>query len=392
MVELYKKVNKSRDNLKGIVRFQEGENPFTKPCLLCLSAQTGHDKSVFGAAKVGAAMAGCRVRGHYNGGYDIDDMPVSFLASRVSEREESTSEFVDTYLVPLVFENGQRVSIQEACRRMRNVNILTYCDGVLKALKIEKVLSDRLAKIGYSNEEINSILRNIFVLATATDQVVYDSRMSVSVFRDVLDDEVNSELDRAFIESRDEQMVVDSSPNCHYYFYKGDGTHDFKKYAFEGRVSALVSLLLSAVLENAIKNSKGESVPLDLNKEFDLVKRCLNLDYDQIVSLIRTVTNYDGAHVMSREEAVLRDELDDVCVESAKKFDENDRLTAQVRQQGSRILAMQKAIGNYCTNTNALRILLESCGWQVNKEQLEEIMSTPSDKEILESLDKARKK
>ena len=150
--------------------------------------------------------------------------------------------------------------------------------------------------------------------------------------------------------------------------------------------------MLSAVLENAIKNSKGENVPLDLNKEFDLVKRCLNLDYDQIVSLIRTVTNYDGAHVMSREEAVLRDELDDICVESARKFDENDRLTAQVRQQGSRILAMQKAIGNYCTNTNALRILLESCGWQVNKEQLEEIMNTPSDKEILESLDKARKK
>ena len=153
---VYKKVNKSKSNPMGFVELGADNNPFTKPCLLCLSAQIGHDKSVFGAAKVGAAMSRCRVRGHYMGGLDIDSMPISYLASRVYEREESTGEFVDSFIVPLLMVDGQKVDVQEACRRIRNVNILTYCDGVTKALKIEEVLADlEQKKILYKNLSTN---------------------------------------------------------------------------------------------------------------------------------------------------------------------------------------------------------------------------------------------
>ena len=394
MVELYRKVNKSKDNLMGFVQIPEGENPFTKPCLVCLSAQTGHDKSVFGAAKVGAAMARCRVRGHYMGGLDIESMPISFLASRVSEREESASEFVDTYLVPLVFENGQRINVEEACRRIRNVNFLTYCDGILKTFKIEEIFNDRLTKMGYTEDERNSILKNIFVLSVATNRHAHQRKMSVAVFRDVLDDEVNSELDRAFVEQdTQDEMIVDSSPNCHYYLFKGDGEHDFKKYAFDGRVSALISLLLMIVLNNSVNNSKGEFVSLELDDIFGTVKKMNEQhNYESMISLADSLAHFDGVTEMTKGEAQLRDELDEICVVAAKRKSEFDSLSKENRRQAGRILAMQKAVGDYCSKTTALRILLEACGWQVNKEQLEEIMNTPSDKEVIEGLDKAKKK
>ena len=73
MITLYRKTNKSIDNLSGYEEIKEEENPFTKPCLLCISAQTHVDKSVFGLAKVGASLARVRVRNHYNGGFDRSD-------------------------------------------------------------------------------------------------------------------------------------------------------------------------------------------------------------------------------------------------------------------------------------------------------------------------------
>ena len=154
MDTLFKKVNKSKSCPAGAVELTPEDRPFAKPCLLCFSAQSRDAKSVYGAPKVGAAMARCRIKGHYRGGFDIDEMPISFLGSMMTEREPSPQEFVDAYILPQLVVNGQRVSLNEACRVLRNLNIITYCDGALKALAIEKAIADGMRNLGYSEEEI----------------------------------------------------------------------------------------------------------------------------------------------------------------------------------------------------------------------------------------------
>ena len=394
MDALYKKVNKSKECMTGAVELSPADNPFVRPSLLCFAAQSRDARSVYGAPKVGAAMARCRIKGNYRGGFDIDGMPISFLASTMTEREPSPQEFVDGYIVPLLEVDGHRVSLDEACRRLRNVNIITYCDGALKALAIEEVLTDRMRKMGYSEEEITKAMSSVFVLAVATDRSFDESKMSVTVFKDSLDMEVATEFDRDFMASQDREVLISASPNVHYYFYKGDGSHDFKKYALKGRVSALVSLVITSVLENALKNANGEYTPLNIDTIVALVKSLMEqeLDEETIYSMIDQRVTYGGAPKMSREVAALRDELDDMYVKMLQQAGALERSDQARKVLSSQVQALQKACREYCSPINAKRILLEAVGWQVSKEELELIMSTPSDKETIEGLDDQLKK
>ena len=50
MLSIYKKVEKSMDNLYGIVSINNVQE-IDRPFLLCLSAQDNYDKSVFGIVR-----------------------------------------------------------------------------------------------------------------------------------------------------------------------------------------------------------------------------------------------------------------------------------------------------------------------------------------------------
>jgi len=389
MAAMYKKVNKSMNNVDGFEEITE-ENPFLKPCLLCLSAQTGVNRSVFGIAKVGASLARVRVRNLYNAGFDIDQVPISFLASRLSDSDQDIKEFVDTYFVPLVFNGEQRVDLSTACKMFRNINIVTYCDGTFKADKIEKYLYGRLQEIGYSLEEVNEIIRQIALVPIATDRVKGTEKMSVFSFKDVNDLEVLSEIDVPFYEGHDQTMFLGLSPNVFSYLYKGDGEHDLKKYAYEEDVLAYISFVVSAILENSVENSRNNGfVPLNMAQLFRRVKEFheMGLTKEQILEQLDQSLSYAGSPRLTKREALLLDKLD-LSFDKIKKVSTDlGYVEQQSQSQSKQLLSLQKAIKENCTDINTLRILLEGIGWQVSKEQLEEIMNTPSDREIVQGLE-----
>lgn len=389
MQELYRKVNKTSDNLRGFVQIDE-ENPFTKPCLLCLSAQSQIPKSVFGIAKVGASLARVRVRGKYNAGFDIDTVPVSFLASTLTDSDSDIIDFVEKYFIPLVYNNGQRLSLEDACKAFRNINILTYCNGTLKTLKMETYLNYKLKAIGYEQEEVDQILRQIFVMPIATELVQGNEKVSMLSFKDVRDEEVLVKSDMPFYRGAKDEDVFVHSDHAFSFLYKGDGEHDLRKYAYIDDVMAYISFVLTYVLDNSIENSRSDSfIPLDLQSKVEKLELLMGkkLDKDRILKEIDDRLEYVGATKLTPKESLLMDRFEI----ASDKMISQEREIASLRQENvsnsKKLRDVQQAIGRYCSDTTGLRILLEAIGWQVSKADLEKIMNTPTDREVVENLD-----
>ncbi len=62
--------------------------------------------------------------------------------------------------------NGKgKLSVEEACRRMRMMTIVAHCHGGFVALELEKKLKSEMIKIGYTTEEQKMILSQMLTVA-----------------------------------------------------------------------------------------------------------------------------------------------------------------------------------------------------------------------------------
>ncbi len=389
MIEMYRKVNKNINNPYGIEQIGPEENPFLKPCLLCLSAQSGHDRSVFGIAKIGASLARFRVKGRYNAGFEIEEAPISFIASRLNEKQEEVDEFVDKYFIPLLLKDGKRVDVTEACRLFRNINMLSYCDGTLKPIRMEQHLRERMTELGYSAGEIDVIVRNISVIAIATDRVKGIEGMNLMAFKDYMDEEVMTDEEVALYESGKTSEFRELSHNVHYYYYRGSGDHDLKKYAYTDDVEALISFIITYVLENSIENNKGNYVPLDIGGKLEILRGMLarGLSAKEILGLVDDSLSYDGTPKLTQREALVMDKFDYSCDLLNRQKSELERTKREKEALDQRVRKFQDAIKRNCSDLTALRILVEAAGWQVSPQQLEQIEESLTDREIVAGLD-----
>lgn len=278
MYKLYEAVPKSQANLYGQRAIEESENPFFDgPCLLCISAGGIHfDKNVFGTTKQGMEMARMRVRGHRNAGFCLKDFPIKFLSmkldSKSQDRKMTEDERIDTfatqYLLPLISSNGTKIDCTQAMKNMRNVNIMSYCDGTLVVQSIEKNLLNKMHELGYTDEECKKIQSQMCMFPIATDRLTGTQKSTCISFKDINDSEVSDNITLEECKKVSESAIGESvflySKNEIAYLFKGDGEHSLKKYKHSGKaMSACLSSALSKALENSILNSQGESfVPI----------------------------------------------------------------------------------------------------------------------------------
>ncbi len=274
MYKLFEAVPKSKENPYGQREILETENPFLDgPCLLCVSAGGIFiDKNVFGTTKQGMEMARMRVRGHINAGFSLKDFPVKFLSikldiksqNRKMTEDESIDTFVTQYLLPLISNNGAKIDCIQAMKNMRNINMMSYCNGTLVVKNIERKLLDIMQELGYSNEECKKIQSQMCMFPIATDKLNGTQKSTCISFKDINDFEVNdnvtSDESQKVSESAIGETFFEHSDNEVAYFFSGDGEHSLKKYAHSGRaMSACLSSALSKALENSILNAQGES-------------------------------------------------------------------------------------------------------------------------------------
>lgn len=273
MYKLYEAVPKCKENLYGQKEIGESENPFLEePCLLCVSAGgICIDKNVFGTTKQGMEMARMRVRGNRNAGFCLKNFPVKFLSIKLDvnnpnqklTEDERIETFVTQYLLPLISINGEKTDCIQAMKNMRNVNMMSYCDGTLVVQKIEQKLLNKMREVGYSDEECEKIQSQMCMFPIATNRLTGVQKSTCISFKDINDLEVSENITsnerKKILESTIGESFFEYSNNEVAYLFNGDGNHDLKKYSQSGiAMSACLSSALSKALENSILNSQRE--------------------------------------------------------------------------------------------------------------------------------------
>lgn len=76
-------------------------------------------------------------------------------------------EIFTKVMLPRISDNGQRLPLDKALKRMRKLNIVTHCFGAYVVQQIEAKTYDKMKELGYSQKEIKQILSQLLVVAHA---------------------------------------------------------------------------------------------------------------------------------------------------------------------------------------------------------------------------------
>ena len=416
MYQLYERVEKSKEYMHGSKPIESDRNPFQEgPCLLCISAQVDNSlgwKSNFGITKQGMKMARMRVRGEQNAGFYLKDFPVKFLSMQLDKKDEEQSmtsqerieAFTNRYLFPLISKDGQKIDPVQAMRNMRNVNIMSYCDGTLKVQAIERILMSKMEEIGYTAEECAQIQSQMCMFPISTDRLSGNQKSICISFKDINDGEVSDNVtleERATAkQSQIGESVFRYSDTETAYLFDGDGEHNLKKYTKSGTaVPVCLSSVISKALENSIENSSSEKfIPvttelLTVDLQAIMQRAAEGVSTSELMRELDEGLGYGGARRISEFEAQLLDQLDesyDATIRAQRALDSAEKTLDSERQYSRKI---DKAIRENCTETNYWRIVT-AAGYQLGLGagiNLEQIENFPSDKQLIEGMTRGDK-
>ncbi len=124
--------------------------------------------------------------------------------------EEYNPQYVDelfekVILPRITLHNGKgKLSVEEACKRIRKLNIVAHCHGAYTALKLEEKMQEAMTLIGYNNDERKKIQSQLLVVAHAPACALGVSKSQFVSFKSVYDSNTplkNNFFDK-YIESR----------------------------------------------------------------------------------------------------------------------------------------------------------------------------------------------
>ncbi len=260
MFEIYRKCEKSEDNIYGIEKIDNYQN-INYPFLLCLSSREDDLNSVFGIIKEGARAARIRTSDEYAGGFKINEMKVLFLGVKNnadSFNKELTSLTEDFIYPNLIKNNNLR-------KNARMMNFFTYCNATKVYVQIEKKLEEKLYKDGYSKNEIKEILSQISLVSIASQIDISNIYATSVLFKDVNDFDVYDYYSKLASKKMEEMnrntfiSKIKSDGNNLAFLFNGMGHHELKYY-FEndGLVKAALSSVVSKLIENSYINYKSD--------------------------------------------------------------------------------------------------------------------------------------
>ena len=131
------------------------------------------------------------------------------ILSKATEEEYNPTYVDDLFkkviLPRITLHNGKgKLSTEEACQRIRKLNIVSHCHGGYTALKLEEKMQEAMTLIGYNNDERKKIQSQLLVVAHAPACALGVSKSQFVSFKSVYDSDTplkNNFFDR-YIESR----------------------------------------------------------------------------------------------------------------------------------------------------------------------------------------------
>lgn len=397
MLEVYKKVEKTKDNPYGVVLIQNIEE-LNRPFLLCLSAQDTHPKSIFGMIKQGAKAARVNTTDEFAAGFKIDEFPIDFLGVkflRDAAYKNNYEEITDKLIYPYLMGVEVRPSVIELKKRARRINIMTYCDGTFTYSMVEKRLISKLQYDGYSIEDIESILSQVSLTCISTMVELSNIKASTVGFIDVNDEEIATERTARYqniLQEKNKRALFGhlGRSNNLIYIFKGSGKHSLKEYFNDDTtVKVAISAILGSFLESSVENEKSkELIPLYMRDIVKLLKYFgdENKKPADLLNTLDSILSYDNAPKYTREEAKLRQEL------NASYMDYNNLRIKQksIENQRNNLLkkidALIKGIRTYSSETTMRQILCSAR--MLQSKAGEDPLQERSDKKIREEYEK----
>lgn len=391
MLKLYEKIARTEENLLGIQELEK-ETPIIgkEPCLLCISAQSMHPKSVFGIIREGMQAARIRTSQENGPGYDIKNFPSHFLGLSFQQDEEYKNqgvELAETYFLPILQKAGKKVEVQEAKNKLRNINILTYCDGTKTYIEAEKALKERMKQLGYSNEEEEDILSQISVIAIATMQDTSKISASCTAFIDVNDTEIWTPMIVSLKESleKDKKKISQEaiSKNSSICYFNGPGHHSLKEYLKDTSLAKVpICTVVASSLNNSIYNQNAYTkIPYSQNKSF----YHMTLNYynsegftpEEAIELFDQSLEYETAKKITPEMMETLNMFDRICKTTVKLKKENETLRERVESSQEKNQKLISTIEEIVPQDIYYEILVKGTGFQM---PAKEISTTNSSK------------
>lgn len=390
MLQVYKKVEKSLDNLNGVELIQKLEE-LNKPFLLCLSAQDNNPNSVFGIIKEGARAARVNTKDEMAAGFKINEFPVAFLGLKFQKDDsynKNYEEIVDSLLIPYLVGDKTK-TVDEMKRLARRINFMTYCDGTFTYANIEKRLREKLLNDGYLESDIDEILSQIALVAIGTMVDTYSLKATTASFIDVNDPEIYTENTNEYRRMLYEKQLRSlygplGNSNNVLYVFEGSGNHSLKEYFLDNNmVKPAISSVLTSFLQNSVENEHTDSL-VDISSVVALEQLSVYGDETKApLSLLRNLDeslSYDGAAKYSLEEARIRSELDASYAEIQKARRQLEMAESARKRKEDALNLVVKGIRQYSSDTAFYQILVSAKMWQAPSGR--NVFEEQSDKEI----------
>ena len=392
MIQVYKKQEKNAQNPSGILEIHD-ISELTNPILLCLSAQDNFDKSIYGLIREGAEAARVYTTEEMAAGFKIDELPIDFLGLRFKSDDQykrNYEEIVDKLIYPFL-TNNEKLSVEELKKRARKINFMTYCDGTLTYVNIEKRLAQKLHDDNISDEEITSILSQITLVAIGTMIDTGTLKGTTVTFVDLNDSEIatyKKPLYEQKLNSQNKQSMYGylTNKNNILYVYKGTGNHQVKEYLKDGNIvkPALCSVL-SEFLENSIENENNdELIPVSTST---ITKTLYTYsdetkDPQELLNNLDMNLSYNNTPRYTPEESQIRHELD-IAYRNLQKTQELLARTEKYKKDSDdKVQSLINNIQIYSSETTFYQICVSAKVWQapagINP------FDEPSDKQIRE--------
>ena len=393
MINIYKKIDKDKSNLFGMIEVTDLRE-LDKPFLLCLSAHNNYDKSLYGMIREGAQAARLYTTVEDAARYQLSGFPADFIGFRFTSDEhysENYLELAEQFFFPFLMMNGQ--SPDDLIKQARKINLLTFCDGALTYKNAEIRLKELLIKQGYPKDIVLSIISQISLVAIGTIIDMDDIKANSVIFIDVNDDEISNGISKAYKKSLTENetnalfIPIDHS-NSVLYTYNGSGKHSIKEYLSDDCIAKpAICAIVSHNLENSIFNQQNDSfIPIARENILNILNQYTN--NEKTSSLLKQLDqdiHYEGASKYSKGEVLLRRELDMSykLLVKAKKSLLNEKREVIIRDK--KINAMIEGIRKYSSDVAFHQILISAHMWKPNSG--EEYFGYESDREIRKEYD-----
>lgn len=337
MIELYVKKQKTSENPYGSQKVTFGNNPFMRgPVLLCIGDNPTSRVEAIKTTDYFANILRLRTEEADNASISMENFPInlvsyhSVLPSNHSKKKE-IEDFVDQYLGPLVYDNFNKIHPIKAMKNIRNLNIATFGNGAFEAYQLESQLLELLQRIGYTPEEIDQILSQVFAIYIGAPNINYNEKFTSVSFTELEDTSIDrSSENPAILKVFRDKLKYDTlheefrgiNPNFFEYCRRDDTSkHTLEDYYSKGKAFPVVlSSVMYKGLNNSVLNHDTMEVlhPLHISQLTDdagnyMMQARQGIDIRTMMNNFDQSIAYPGKIILTEGEKKLQGQLDVAC-------------------------------------------------------------------------------